>query len=297
MLLWLVEQTDYFMWEFGRQTFYEAKNEGFVTRDLTECLFVRMGVRRRTFVLVGLFLLSSFSQAAGEEFCGLHQFCKLEDGNCICQQCPSGSYNDQEKHQEPSCRECDQCEKCTTCAEICNCGEGHSCGEGQRLDKSKGACADCTPGLFMDSVSHKYEECQPCPTGKHQKAPKSAACATCPKGQYAQATGSAVCTMCEEGTFLADSENFEDHDSSADCLDCPKGTYQAGKGEAGCTPCGPGKYSTVTKAALDSVCEACDEGTHENGQRTACENCPPKTFQPVKQQTQCEDYVFERLQT
>ncbi|KAJ3442001.1 hypothetical protein M0812_14023 [Anaeramoeba flamelloides] len=111
-----------------------------------------------------------------------------------CQECPAGTYQDQEGQTD--------CKKCTV-------------GQNQN-NKGSTFCYDCQKGFFQDL--EEQANCQICPVGSYQNQIRQPNCINCPIGTYQDMEGQSYCNDCPLNTY-------QDQESKSECKECPIGTY------------------------------------------------------------------------
>eukprot|EP00935_MAST-01C_sp_MAST-1C-sp1_P001343 g1343.t1 len=166
-------------------------------------------------------------------------------GQSSCDQCNGASNQYQNETGRTSCK---------TCA-LCPAGARKGCG-----GSSKGYCADCIPGQYVNS-----SDCAVCPAGYYQSATNEESCAACEAGRYQARDSQAFCTVCDGGRYSAAM-------ASTACTDCGAGKYSSSSSTV-CTSCEAGK---VQGRAAQSSCNRCNGASNqyqnETG-RTSCKTC------------------------
>ncbi|KAJ6255713.1 insulin-like growth factor binding protein [Anaeramoeba flamelloides] len=225
-----------------------------------------------------------------------------------CQECPVGTYQDQEGQTD--------CKKCTV-------------GQYQN-NKGSSFCYDCQKGFFQDL--EEQTECQKCPVGSYQNQIRQSDCINCPIGTYQNKEGQSYCNDCPLNTY-------QDQETKTECNECPIGTYTRNLRSTSiddCIPCEKGTYWTgqllekekgsvsgeererirnawagekererigrvkagrrtkrKTKIKIqteieegENQCQLCPSGTYQNltGQ-THCQSCPVGTYNPYEGST------------
>jgi hypothetical protein len=121
---------------------------------------------------------------------------------------------------------------------------------------------------WSDAQWRQYDHRHKCPPGTHYNfyAPSEQKCVPCPVGNYKA-----------DGYYLS-------HDMEHSCRPCPPGTHAPFEGMSKCLKCRPGYFSSQpeNEEAWQPIehCEACRAGTYSLNGFSACDLCPPGTFQP-----------------
>lgn len=191
----------------------------------------------------------------------------LNTSSSACQDCPIGSYMDDEKHVFMQCK-------------MCKTGETTQVAG----SKSSSDCYRCMPGQFYNS---SLSTCNPCPTGKYQDEINKDACKDCDNGtttlEFGSKNSSDCVLLCGAGEFLNDTADM--------CFDCPKNTYQDKTHHRSkeCISCGPNKITNETGQSEISQCfVSCEKGWFLDKSDSQCKKCPKGEFQDQPGQDQCK---------
>ncbi|KAJ3442002.1 hypothetical protein M0812_14024 [Anaeramoeba flamelloides] len=175
-----------------------------------------------------------------------------------CQECPAGTYQDQEGQT--------YCKKCTV---------------GQYQNKTGTTfCDDCQKGFFQDLEGQT--NCQICPVGSYQSQKKQKDCKKCTVGQYQDKEGSLFCYDCPKGFF-------QDLEEQPECKICPVGSYQNQIRQPNCMNCSVGTYQNKEGQRF---CYDCPLNTYQDQEsKTECKECPIGTYTKNQRSTSIDDCI------
>lgn len=148
------------------------------------------------------------------------------------------------------------------------------------------ACAPCPPGSY--TAVRGEAECLLCPTGFFQDSAGQTSCVPCTEGYVAPFPGHSVCSACPPGSVF--------DRASKTCKRCPPNTFTAASAQTQCVRCPvgmaadgvgnvecfgkpePGFERLASSSSRTNASQAeCKPGFFNDGERLACEPCPPGT--------------------
>ncbi|XP_053388608.1 sushi, von Willebrand factor type A, EGF and pentraxin domain-containing protein 1-like [Mercenaria mercenaria] len=196
--------------------------------------------------------------------CGLGYFHNSTAG--LCEQCPQGSYSDQEK--QTTCRSCDLGKTTLTAGSVA----GKQC------------YYICEPGYYLLNT-----ECEVCEVGFYQDQPGSTSCKPCPLGHTTQSSPATSIDHCDFTCNILGMEMSVD----GSCVPCPVGMYKDDRSDVTCQPCPYGytTQSTGAKNSQDCSLVKCKTGERRTDSNT-CQLCPFGTYQNIEDRDCCTRCSF-----
>ena len=137
---------------------------------------------------------------------------------------------------------------------------------------------------YRQITSGETVRCENCKEGEFNDIPGAELCESCPPGRYNDALAATSLANCYECRATRFS-NISGAKSESVCELCPPGTNSSQKGATACDPCRAGSYS---KSSGQESCDLCPAGSFAKESRSIeCKPCPPGTSTFQNGTTEC----------